>query len=215
MNDLKFTEMEKIKNMKDLEFHVRVPAGVSKEEVLKALTEEVEREMEFEFESEDERIRKKLHEVICRSINDPNIPYKERDYISKSVLPYVEKLEKLKEQPMELLEPDKNVEKIIEDIIRVYGKTQGEWVGGYDIDTLIVNLRRAFEQKEQKPALRLVGDGLISDPNSHFELVGDQKPAEWSEDFEDNIRNLLHNKLTGHSEDGSMSWTTLIDNKTL
>ena len=49
-------------------------------------------------ESEDERIRKKLHEVICRSINDPNIPYKERDYISKSVLPYVEKLEKQKEQ---------------------------------------------------------------------------------------------------------------------
>ena len=57
--------------------------------------------------------------------------------------------EKQKEQPMELLEPDKNVEKIIEDVIRVYGKTQGEWVGGYDIDTLIVNLRRAFGQKEQ------------------------------------------------------------------
>ncbi len=45
MNDLKFTEMEKIKNMKDLEFHVRVPAGASKEEVLKALTEEMERQI--------------------------------------------------------------------------------------------------------------------------------------------------------------------------
>ena len=58
MNDLKFTEMEKIKNMYDFEFHVRVPAGASKEEVLKALTEEVERKMAFE--SEDERIRKEI-----------------------------------------------------------------------------------------------------------------------------------------------------------
>ena len=34
------------------------------------------------------------------------------------------------------------------------------------------------KQKEQKPALRLVGDGLYSDPNSHFELEDEQKPAE-------------------------------------
>ena len=58
----------------------------------------------------------------------------------------------LLKQESESCEPGTNVEKVIEDVIRVYGKTQGEWVGGYDIDTLIVNLRRAFNKKEQKPA---------------------------------------------------------------
>lgn len=42
-----------------------------------------------------------------------------------------------------------------------------------------------------------------------------EKPKEWSEDFEENIRTLLHNKLAWHSEDGSMSSTVLIDDKTL
>ena len=58
----------------------------------------------------------------------------------------------LLKQESESCEPDTNVEKVIEDVICVYGKTQGEWVGGYDVDTLIVNLRRAFNKKEQKPA---------------------------------------------------------------
>lgn len=57
----------------------------------------------------------------------------------------------LLKQESESCEPDTNVEKVIEDVICVYGKTQGEWVGGYDVDTLIVNLRRAFNKKEQKP----------------------------------------------------------------
>lgn len=42
-----------------------------------------------------------------------------------------------------------------------------------------------------------------------------QKPAEWSDNFEVNISALLRNKLTWHSEDGSMSTTVLIDDKTL
>lgn len=58
----------------------------------------------------------------------------------------------LLKQESESCESDTNVEKVIEDVIRVYGKTQGEWVGGYDVDTLIVNLRRAFNKNEQKPA---------------------------------------------------------------
>ena len=57
----------------------------------------------------------------------------------------------LLKQEFESCEPDTNVEKVIEDVIRVYGKTQGDWVGGYDVDALIVNLRRAFNKKEQKP----------------------------------------------------------------
>lgn len=50
---------------------------------------------------------------------------------------------------------DERIRKAIESIIRVYGKTQGEWLAGYDMDTLVVHLRDAFayleRQKEQKP----------------------------------------------------------------
>ena len=46
-----------------------------------------------------------------------------------------------------------NVENSIETIIREYRKTQGEWIDGYDMDTLVVHLREAFDalenQKEQ------------------------------------------------------------------
>ena len=64
---------------------------------------------------------------------------------------------------------------------------------GLEVKAVIAYLEK---QKEQKPA------------NS-------EKPKEWIDNFEENIRNLLHDKLTDHSEDGSMSWTTLIDDKTL
>ena len=37
-----------------------------------------------------------LHKVICRAINS-EMPYKKREYISYNVLPYVEKLERLKD----------------------------------------------------------------------------------------------------------------------
>ena len=46
------------------------------------------------------------------------------------------------------------------------------------------------------------------------EILKEQKPA-WGENFEENIRILLHDKLTWHSEDGSISSTVLIDDKTL
>ena len=50
---------------------------------------------------------------------------------------------------------DKRIREVIESIIRVYGKEQGEWLAGYDMDTLVVHLRDAFayleRQKEQKP----------------------------------------------------------------
>ena len=42
-----------------------------------------------------------------------------------------------------------------------------------------------------------------------------QKPAEWSDKFEENIRILLTDKLTWHSKDGKMSSTVFIDDKTL
>lgn len=54
---------------------------------------------------------------------------------------------------------------------------EGHWPerNAFKKEQVIAYLER---QKEQKPVLRLVGDGLISDPNAHFELVGEQKPAE-------------------------------------
>ena len=50
---------------------------------------------------------------------------------------------------------DERIRKAIEDIIHVYEKTQGEWIAGYDIDTLVVHLRDAFaylEKQKEKPA---------------------------------------------------------------
>lgn len=49
---------------------------------------------------------------------------------------------------------DERIRKAIESVIRVYGKTQGEWIAGYDMDTLVVHLRDAFacleRQKERE-----------------------------------------------------------------
>lgn len=99
----------------------------------------------------------------------------------------------LLQQEFEACEPDTNVEKVIEDVIRVYGKTQGEWVGGYDVDTLIVNLRRAFNKKEQKPTESSnedviqkaykegINDGIAL-VKKQPEDYGLQKPAEYGDD---------------------------------
>ena len=51
---------------------------------------------------------------------------------------------------------DERIRKAIEGTIRVYGKTQGEHLAGYDMDTLVVHLRDAFyaleKQKQQNTA---------------------------------------------------------------
>lgn len=108
----------------------------------------------------------------------------------------------LLKQESESRESDTNVEKVIEDVIRVYEKTQGEWVGGYDVDTLIVNLRRAFNKKEQKPVeideLKIIKkhiteDSLSSEVNKRLKECGwyvtEQKP-EWSEEDEKQIAQI-------------------------
>lgn len=48
---------------------------------------------------------------------------------------------------------DERIRKAIESIIRVYGKTQGEWIAGYDMDTLVVHLRDAFACLEKQKDL--------------------------------------------------------------
>lgn len=49
-------------------------------------------------ESDDEKLSKKLHECVCRAINNDKLPYEERKYISEKVIPYLENLEKQNEQ---------------------------------------------------------------------------------------------------------------------
>lgn len=47
-----------------------------------------------------------LHKVICKFINDPDIPYSDREKVSMKVLPYVELLEKKgKQGPVNKIEP--------------------------------------------------------------------------------------------------------------
>jgi len=57
-------------------------------------------------ESEEEKLSKKLHECVCRAINNDKLPYEERKYISEQVIPYLEKLEKQKEQKATWSEED-------------------------------------------------------------------------------------------------------------
>ena len=50
------------------------------------------------------------------------------------------------------LKEDENerIKEAIEGTIRVYGKTQGGWIGGYDMDTLVIHLRKAFGALEKQ-----------------------------------------------------------------
>lgn len=75
---------------------------------------------------------------------------------------------------------------------------------GQEVDALHLCIEQ--EQRENE-RLRQEVDAL--------RLGIEQKPAEWSDNFEENIRELLHDKLTWHSEDGSMSSAVFIDDKTL
>jgi hypothetical protein len=60
-----------------------------------------------------------LHKVICRFINDPDIPYSDREKVSMKVLPYVERLEKQGEQtPTNKVEPKFKVGDWITDGVR-------------------------------------------------------------------------------------------------
>lgn len=46
----------------------------------------------------DEELSKLLEKVVCRFINNPDIPYSERDEVSKKIVPYVERLEHREEE---------------------------------------------------------------------------------------------------------------------
>ena len=137
-------------------------------------------------ESEEEKMIKAITHILYENYTDAAV------IEGVEIAEIVAWLEKQKEQKSESCEPDTNVEKVIEDVIRVYGKTQGEWVGGYDVDTLIVNLRRAFNKKEQHPSSKFhPGDWVVYDgPLGHAILqVKDVVDGRYT--FVDNDSTLL------------------------
>ena len=104
-------------------------------------------------------------------------------------------IERQKEQKLiEFKENDERrqeikVTEIIESLIRIYGRTQGEWIGGYDMDTLIHWVRTAFDclnkqniQQEQKPVEWSEGnkqwlDAIIKDYEDSLSGDEDHDPA--------------------------------------
>lgn len=104
-------------------------------------------------ESEDERIRKEIKDIILsyrsNCISEGNHHFDE-------CLAYLEKQKEQKPAAKSVIQEKGNeVMKAIEGVIRVYEKTQGGWIAGYDMDTLVVHLRKAFAalEKQKEPQL--------------------------------------------------------------
>ena len=132
---------------------------------------------------------------------------------------YTDGVEELESIFPELKESEKErIRVVIEGIIRVYGKTQGEWCAGYDMDTLVAHLRDAFdeEKEEQKPAENKAfcypqdlalhdnviyeggrktgqneGVKLVLNNLEKYGLQKKQKPAEWSEEDEEMLNSCI------------------------
>lgn len=91
-------------------------------------------------ENEEDKIKDTLHSIICRAINDQGTPYEERVFISKKVLPYVEKLQEQK--PSEWSEKDK---KMLERVI----DTIGDSILECDCDDTGTKARFALEDERK------------------------------------------------------------------
>lgn len=108
------------------------------------------------FTDEGERIRKDIINLIYWLKSNPSLCsqyYKDRydgmlAWLEKQKEPDYPKRNALFDKCVESCGPE--VMKAIEDVIRVYGKTQGEWIAGYDMDTLVVHLRKAFAALEKQ-----------------------------------------------------------------
>ena len=133
--------------------------------------EEKQKEHKPVEESEDERIRKELIETIRIGRSNGGISFtaeaakRDIDWLERHSEEEIKKIrseeytrgfndaagwEKQKEhKPVEESE-DERIRKAIERVIRVYGKTQGEFIAGYDMDTLVVHLGEAFSYLEKQ-----------------------------------------------------------------
>ena len=160
-------------------------------------------------ESEDERTRKELLEVIRHCYEDGGYALCTDDY--KKYSAYLEK-----QRESTWTEEDDIFERNILPRILNPSKWTLEQNNAdkHYLEEFVDRQKNKFLEK-QKEQPSTVGDIAAAYQMGLAEGRKEQKPAEWSEAFEDNIRNLLHDKLTGHSEDGSMSWAISIDDKTL
>ena len=103
-------------------------------------------------ESEDERMIKAITHILYENYSDAAVI--EGVEIAE-IVTWLEKQKEKSEKPI-IPEKENEVMEAIEGTIRVYGKTQGEWIAGYDMDTLVVHLRKAFAALEkQKESLHI------------------------------------------------------------
>lgn len=143
-------------------------------------------------ESGDERIRKALVKTFEKKL-EIGFEWTEFGIPNRSVLDW---LERQKEQKPEI----KYVYPIftVGDIIKPKAYNESHRIDKIKDDKYVLDNGFTFP---------IVGQDM-------WEIV-EQKPVEWSNDFEENIRILLHDKLTRHSNDGKTSSTVSIDDKTL
>ena len=125
-----------------------------------------------EWSEEDERLRQVAIRACEQTIQDyPNDSVRFKECVSwlKSLKNRGNSPKSNTNSPNEWSEEDERVLQLIEDVIRVYGKTQGEWIGGYDMDSLIFHLRKIKSLRPQpswKPSKeQLEALGIAMDRN--------------------------------------------------
>ena len=101
--------------------HTPATVMVTRQDIFEAIFPELK-------ESEEEKLSKKLHECVCMVINNDRVPYEERKYISEQVIPYLENLEKQKEQKPIEQKPtwSEEDEKMLDKLIKHF-----DWESGY------------------------------------------------------------------------------------
>lgn len=76
---------------------------------------------------------------------------------------------------------DERIMEAIEGAIRVYEKTQGEWIAGYDMDTLVVHLRNAFASLEKQKALSELGKYIATERTKPGFMFAGNDSVSWEE----------------------------------
>ena len=131
-----------------------------------------------------------LREVICRFINDPDIPYSDREKVSMKVLPYIELLEKQGERkPVEEVNGDDYGIDSLWHAVRILENTLGK-VEGYQSDDGILEHKCAItavkELSEQKPVIIpkfRIGDEIIATNEEPLTITKIDTEGYWSNDL--------------------------------
>lgn len=165
-------------------------------------------------ESEDERIKKTAIKIL-KGVANRVFEY---EGVSKeSVLAYLEKQKKREYQLYEGTK-DKFYKEGVKDGILI-GKEEAlkqkpaeciEFDNEFDnqVSHLLASVLKG-EHEYNEDFAKYAAQSLLGYAKNEL------KPTEWSDNFEENIRNLLREKLKWTNDDGSISSTVLIDDKTL